>query len=51
MDYILETVVLAAPNAASKALLATLLGSSDADFLHWKMDQVFGPTLKMKEER
>ena len=51
VDYILETVVLAAPNAASKALLATLLGSSDADFLHWKMDQVFGPTLKMKEER
>lgn len=50
VDYLLDTVVLSAPGAA-KALLTSLLGSSDADFLHWKMSQVFSPALKMKEDK
>ena len=49
VDYLLDAVVLAAPSAA-RAWLTTLLGSSDADYLHWKMAQIFGPILKMKEE-
>ena len=51
VEYLLDTMVLSAPNAASKALLTSLLGSSDADYLHWKMDQVFSPTLRMKEDK
>lgn len=51
VDYLLDTMVLSAPTPASKALLSSLLGSSDADFIHWKMEQVFGPGLKMKEVR
>ena len=51
VEYLLDTMVLSAPTASSKALLSSLLGSSDADYLHWKMEQVFGPALKLKEDR
>lgn len=51
VDYLLDTVILSAPTAGAKALLTSLLGSSDADYIHWKMDQVFGPMLKMKEDK
>ena len=50
MDYLVETNLLAVSNPASKALLATLLGSADPDFLTWKMEQVFSPTMEFQEE-
>ena len=50
MDYLVETNLLAVSNPASKALLATLLGSADPDFLAWKMEQVFSPTMEFQEE-
>ena len=50
MDYLVETNLLAVSNPASKALLATLLGSADPDFLSWKMGQVFSPTMEFQEE-
>lgn len=51
MDYLMDAVVLSAPGSASKALLNSLLGSSDAEFIHWKMEQVFNPSLKLKEDK
>jgi len=49
VEYILETMTLKAPTPAIKAWLNSLLGSSDADFLRWKIDQVFAPTLQFQE--
>lgn len=49
MDYLLDTVSLSA-SPASKALIGSLLGSSDTDFLHWKLMQLFSPTLHLKEQ-
>lgn len=51
MDHLLDTAVLSVSGTASKALLNSLLGSSDAEYIHWKMDQVFGPSLNMKEDK
>ena len=49
MDYLLDTMVLQVSGMAPKALMNSLLGSTDADYLHWKMDQIFDPLLKLKE--
>jgi len=51
VDYLLNTMALKAPTPTMKAWLNTLLGSSDAEFLHWKLGQVFAPTLTMKEDK
>ena len=51
MDYIMDTIVLSAPTPGTKTLLYSLLGSSDSDLIRWKMEQVFGPSLKMKEDK
>lgn len=48
-DYLLNTMTLKAPTPAMKAWLNTLLGNSDSEFLHWKLRQVFSPTLNMQE--
>jgi len=50
VEYLMDTMILAAPTAGTKALLTSLLGSADAEFLHWKMEQVFAPRLKLKKE-
>ena len=50
VDYLLDTMTLFA-NPTAKALLNGLMGSSDAEFLRWKMGQVFAPTLTMLEDK
>ena len=49
LDYLLDTMVLQVSGTAPKALVNSVLGSSDADYLHWRMDQLFAPVLKLKE--
>lgn len=48
--YLLDGAADAAPNAASRAIVSTILGSSESDYLYWKLDQIFSPTLKFREE-
>lgn len=50
VEYLMDTMVLKANSPASKALLSSLLGSADAEFLHWKLDQVFAPAMELQEE-
>ena len=50
VDYLFDTMLLAAPNAATRAILNSILGSSDTEFLQWKLAQVFAPVLEMEEE-
>lgn len=47
MDYLLDTMSLS--GSAAKTLVHTLLGSSDDDFLHWKLSRLFCPTLHLEE--
>lgn len=49
VEYVLNTMTLAAPSPSTKAWLTNLLGSSDTDYLRWKIAQVFSPTLQMKQ--
>lgn len=48
MDYLLDTASLSAASTF-KVLIGSLLGGSDTDFLHWKLAQLFSPTLHLKE--
>lgn len=50
ISYLLDGAADAAPNAASRAIVSTILGSSEADYLYWKLDQVFSPTLTFRED-
>ena len=51
VDYLFDTMLLAAHNPAAKAILNSILGSSDAEFLQWKLGQVFAPVLELEEDR
>lgn len=49
MDDLLNTITLSA-SPATKTLMHTLLGSSDDDFLRWKLHQLFDLTLPLTQQ-
>ena len=49
VDYLLETMTMFV-HPTGKALLNNLMGSADAEFIHWKINQLFSPTLALQEE-
>ena len=49
-DYVCQLTGQAAGTPAMRPILAALLGSSDPDFLDWKLSRIFAPNLKFREE-
>lgn len=50
-DYVRNLADQATTSApAMRPILSALLGSSDPDFLGWKLDRIFAPSLKFRED-
>lgn len=49
-DFVGQSTDLAAQTPALRPILSALLGSSDPDYLHWKLERVFSPTLRFRED-
>lgn len=49
-DFVRQSTDLAAQTPALRPILSALMGGSDPDYLHWKLERVFSPALRFRME-
>lgn len=49
-DYVRQLTDQAAQAPALRPILSALLGGADPDYLHWKLERVFAPALRFRED-